>query len=91
MEIDVINAAFDLKYITPGEIEESLEDPYALSVLPDVDHGPKSTRYYLIGKSIHTRCLFLSFVTNGKIANIIFGREATALEKTHYERLQAEF
>lgn len=91
MEIDVLNAAFDLKEITPGEVEECLEDPYAMRVLPDADHGPKSTRYYLIGKSLMARCIFISFVTNGKVARIIFAREASEVERTHYERLQAEF
>jgi len=91
MEIDVLDAAFDLKHITPGELEECLEDPYALRVLPDADHGPKSTRYYLIGKTLHTRCLFLSFVTNGKVASIIYSREASEIELSYYERLQAEF
>ncbi len=91
MEIDIINAAFDLQEITPREVEECLEDPYALRVLPDVDHGTTSTRYFLIGKTYHNRCLFLSFVTNGKIAKIIFARDAAQMEITHYERLQAEF
>lgn len=91
MEIDVLNAAFDLEKITPGEIEECLEDPYALRILPEVDLGPKSTRYYLIAKSWMARCIFINFVTDGKVARIIFAREASSLEQSFYERLQAEY
>jgi len=71
MDIDILNVAFDLTKVKPLEIEECLEDPYALRVLPDVEHGPKQTRYYLIGKTLAGRALFLSFVSNGKVARII--------------------
>lgn len=91
MDIDLLNAAFDLKHISPAEVEECLEDPYALRVLPDVEHGTKSIRYYLIGKSFHGRALFLSFTTNGKIARIIFARDATEVEASFYDRQLAEF
>ncbi len=90
MEIDVLNVNFDLSQITPAEIEECLEDPYALRVLPEMD-APGATRYYLIGKSLLGRGLFLSFTTNGKIARIIFAREASELEAQYYERVQAEY
>jgi len=91
MEIDIINAVFDLKHIKPREVEECLEDPYALRVLPEVEHGgSSSTRYYLIGKTLHGRGLFLSFATNGKVANIIFAREASELEIGFYERSATE-
>lgn len=91
MDIDVLNVAFDLRHISPVEIEECLEDPYALRILPDVSHESSSARYYLIGKTFHARCIFISFVTNGKVARIIFAREATELEQSHYERQQAEY
>jgi len=91
MEIDVLNAAFDLSQITPLEIEECLEDPYALRVLPDVEHGAKQTRYYLVAKTLLDRALFLSFTTNGKIARIIYARNASGLETGYYERLLAEY
>ncbi len=91
MEIDVLNVAFDLTKITPQEIEECLEDPYALRVIPEVDHGPKQTRYYLIGKTILERGIFLSFSTNGKIARIISAREASKLETSYYDRVVAQY
>ena len=91
MEIDVLNVAFDLTKVSPLEIEECLEDPYALRVLPDVEHGPKQTRYYLIGKTLSNRALFLSFTTNGKVARIIFGRDASTLELGYYDRIQASY
>ena len=91
MEIDVLNVNFDLSKITPQEIEECLEDPYALRVLPDVDHGPKQTRYYLIGKTLSGRALFLSFVTNGKSARIVFARDAGEMEANYYDRTIASY
>ena len=88
MEIDLINAVFDLTKIKPREVEECLEDPYALRVLPE--NGPSATRYYLIGKTLHGRGLFLSFTTNGKVAKIFFAREASELEIGSYERMAVE-
>ncbi len=90
MEIDVLNPAFDLTEVSPLEIEEALEDPYALRILPDVDHGAKQTRYYLIAKTLLDRALFISFSTNGKIARIIFARDASKMETGVYDRTQAE-
>ena len=90
MEIDVLNPAFDLTQVSPQEIEEALEDPYALRLLPDVDHGAKQTRYYLVAKTLRDRALFISFSTNGKVARIIFARNSTKMEVGVYDRCQAE-
>jgi uncharacterized protein len=91
MDLDLLKVHFNLKDITPGEVEECLEDPYALKMLPESEHGPSYSRYYTIAKTIRARCLFLAFTTNGKVTRVIFAREGTEIEQNFYERLQAEY
>ena len=35
MDFDWLDAPFDLRKISPKEIEESFEDPFSLRLLPD--------------------------------------------------------
>ena len=37
MDLNLIDAPFDLRHIKPGELEEILEDPFAIRFLPDND------------------------------------------------------
>ncbi|GAA5483779.1 BrnT family toxin [Haloferula sargassicola] len=91
MELDLIDVNFDLKHIKPREIEEALEDPFALRFLPDDDRHDGESRYYALGKTVGERPLFLCFWTNGKTARIICAREMAEGELRFYERKYAEF
>lgn len=91
MEIDLIDVHFDLKDIRPRELEETLEDPFAVRFLPDNDRPDSESRYFALGRTVADRHLFLCFRTDGKIARVIAAREMTEGEQRFYERKYAEF
>ena len=91
MEFDWLDAPFDLKQVTPKEIEESFEDPFSLRLLPDVEiAGPGHTRFFNLGKSIGGRGVFTIFWTDGKRMRSILSREMTPEEQTFYDRKNQE-
>lgn len=90
MEFDWLDANFDLKKVTPGEIAEAFEDPFAIRLLPDSDDSDAETRYFSLGKSVGDRPLFSVFWTDGKNYRVILSRDMTDSELTFYERKNAE-
>ncbi len=86
MELDLINVAFDLKFIKPGELEEILEDPFGIRFLPDNDRDDGASRYYALGRTINDRHLFIGFTTDGKVARVIAAREMSDAERRFYDR-----
>jgi uncharacterized DUF497 family protein len=91
MELDIIDVQFDLKNIKPRELEEALEDPFAVKFLPDNERGDGVSRYYALGRTVADRYLFLSFWTDGKITRVVAAREMTDTEQKFYDRKYAEF
>jgi uncharacterized protein len=90
MDFDWLDVSFDLKAVTPREIEESFEDPFCLRLLPDADKGSQA-RYFNLGRSVAQRPLFSLFWTDGKRYRVIFCREMTPDETAFFERKNAEF
>ena len=91
MEFDWLEVFFDLEEVTPREIEESFEDPFALRLLPDDDRSSKDARYFCLGKSMQNRALFSVFWTDGKTYRVILSRDMTESESGFYDRKNAEF
>ena len=91
MELDLIDAQFDLNSFSPREIEEVLEDPFAIRFLPDHDRLDGESRYYILGRTVADRFLFLAFSTDGKKARIYAVREMTDGENRFYQRKYAEY
>ena len=91
MEFDWIDCHFDLKKITPREVEEAFEDPFSIRLLPESDYGESETRYFSLGKTIGSRFLFSVFWTDGKNYRVIFCREMEEHEVSFYERKNAEW
>ena len=60
MEFDWLDAPFNLKEITPKEIEESFEDPFSLRLLPELSDG--AARYFNLGRSSAERGVFSVFI-----------------------------
>lgn len=90
MELDLINTHVELGEISPGEIEEVFEDPFALRFIPDtIDTG--ESRYFTIGQSINTKVIFLCYNTDGKKAKIIAARKATEEEEIYYQKNYRSF
>lgn len=91
MDFDWLGAPFDLRIITPKEIEESFEDPFSLRFLPENGTGmPAQARYFCLGKSAGGRAIFSVFWTDGKRYRVIAAREMAPEEKNYYERKNAE-
>ena len=90
MEFDWLDVNFDLKGITPREIEEAFEDPFALRIMPDVEIAGDDARYFCLGKSISDRSILSVFWTNGKNYRVIFARDMTEAENSFYRRKVAE-
>lgn len=91
MELDLIDAQINLSKFSPREIEEVLEDPFTVRFLPDHEREDGESRYYMIGRTVADRYLFLSFSTDGKKAQIFAAREMSEGEKRFYDRRYAEF
>ena len=91
LALDLLDVHFDLKDTKPKEIEESLEDPFAVRLLPDADRADGEARYYALGRTVSDRYLFLCFWTDGKKAKMIAVRDLTESEIRFYDRRYAEF
>lgn len=91
MDFDWIDCHFDLKNITPREVEEIFEDPFSIRLLPESDGSGSEARYFNLGKTINNRFLFAVFWTDGKRYRVILCREMSDEEISFYERKNAEW
>ncbi|HWB57927.1 MAG TPA: BrnT family toxin [Chthoniobacteraceae bacterium] len=90
MDFDWLDSPFDLRVITPKEIEESFEDPFSLRLLPDGDFPAEKSRFFNLGKSIDNKGIFSVFWTDGKKYRVILARAMTPDEMNFYERKNSE-
>jgi uncharacterized DUF497 family protein len=90
MEFDWLDVSFDLSKVTPKEIEESFEDPFAIRLLPDGGYGEAEARYVCLGRSVGNRPLLSVFWTDGKRYRVIVSREMTKDETSFYDRNYAQ-
>ncbi len=90
MDFDWLDAPFDLRKLTPKEIEESFEDPFSLRLLPDSVADEEKARYFNLGKSINDRGIFTVFWTDGKRYRSILSRDMTPEEVNFYDRKNSE-
>lgn len=91
MELDLLDAPFDLRKIKPRELEEAFEDPFCVRFLPDNDRADGASRYYALGRSVDNRHLFFAFSTDGKTARVVAARDMSEAEQKFYDRKYAEF
>ena len=91
MDFDWLDAPFDLKKVTPKEIEESFEDPFSLRFLPESVGKSDEARYFCLGKSVSGRFVFSVFWTDGKRYRVISARLMASEEQSFYERKNVEF
>ncbi len=91
MDLDLSDSHIDLKVYTPGELEEIFEDPFSIRLVPDADREDGANRYYILGRTIGDRFLFLCFWTDGKKNRIIAARDMSEEEQRFYQRSYGEF
>ncbi len=90
MDFDWLDVPFDLRTISPREIEESFEDPFSIRLLPEGMEDVGESRFFCLGKSISANPIFSLFWTDGKKYRVIFARPMTPEELAFYERKNAE-
>lgn len=86
MEFDWIDPPFDLKKISPREIEESFEDPFSLRLLPESEATGGESRFFSLGKTVGNLPVFSIFWTDGKKYRVLCAREMTTEELGFYDR-----
>lgn len=87
MEFDWNNAPFDWdSSLTPRDVEESFEDPFAVKLLPDSPRFSTQARYFNLGRSASGIGIFSVYHTNGKQVRIIHARPFDPEEQFFYQR-----
>lgn len=87
MEFDWINAPFEWNSsLTPRDVEESFEDPFAVRLLPDSSRFAVQARFFNFGRSANGLGVFSVFRTNGKMIRVIYARPFEAEEQFFYQR-----
>jgi uncharacterized protein len=90
MDFDWLDAPFDLRKITPKEIEESFEDPFSIRLLPEGIEADEKARFFNLGRTVGEKGVFSVFWTDGKRYRVIFAREMTNEEHAFYDRKNTE-
>jgi uncharacterized DUF497 family protein len=87
MEFDWNHPPFELdSSLTPKDIEESFEDPFALRLLPDSSRFATQARYFNLGMSASGIGVFSVYRTNGKQIRVLHARPFQPEERFFYQR-----
>ena len=87
MEFDWNNSAFEMDgSLSPRDVEESFEDPFAVKLLPDTGRFAVQSRYFNMGRSAAGAGIFSVYRTNGKSVRVICARPFTPEEQFFYQR-----
>jgi uncharacterized DUF497 family protein len=87
MEFDWNNPPFEWSSsLTPRDVEESFEDPFAIRLLPDSTRYAAQARYFNLGKSAGGAGIFSVYRTNGKQIRVIYVRPFEAEEGFFYQK-----
>jgi uncharacterized DUF497 family protein len=87
MEFDWNNPPFEWNSsLTPRDVEESFEDPFAVRLLPDSSRFSAQARYFNLGKSASGLGVFSVYRTNGKQIRVIQARPFAPEEQFFYQR-----
>ena len=87
MEFDWNNPPFTTNSsLTPRDIEESFEDPFAVRLLPDSPRFSVQARYFNLGVSASGIGIFSVYRTNGKQIRVINARLFEPEERFFYQR-----
>lgn len=87
MEFDWNNVPFSMdRSVTPQDIEESFEDPFAVKLLPDTPRFSVQARFFNLGMSASGNGVFSVYRTNGKQVRIIHARLMEPEERFFYQR-----
>ncbi len=87
MEFDWSNPPFEMDgSLTPRDIEESFEDPFAVKLLPDSPRFAVQARFFNLGKSAAGLGIFSVYRTNGRQIRVLHARPFVPEENFFYQR-----
>ncbi len=87
MEFDWNNTPFEWDgSLTPRDVEESFEDPFAVRLLPDSARFSTQARFFNLGKTAGGIGVFAVYRTNGKLIRVIYARPFVQEEQFFYQR-----
>ncbi|MEK7685364.1 MAG: hypothetical protein AAB466_08080 [Verrucomicrobiota bacterium] len=87
MEFDWNNPPFEWdSSLTPRDVEESFEDPFAIRLLPDSSRFAVQARFFNLGRTANGLGIFSVYRTNGKQIRVIFSRPFAPEEHFYYQR-----
>jgi uncharacterized protein len=87
MEFDWSNPPFEWdRSLSPRDVEESFEDPFAVRLLPDSSRFAVQARFFNLGRSANGQGIFSVYRTNGKQVKVLMARAFTAEEQFFYQK-----
>jgi len=87
MEFDWNNLPFETNgSLTPRDVEESFEDPFAVRLLPDSQRFSVQARYFNLGMSASGFGVFSVYRTNGQQLRVMLARVFEPEERFFYQR-----
>ena len=87
MEFDWNNPPFELNnFLTPKDIEESFEDPFAVRLMPDSPRFGAQARFFNLGMSASGSGVFSVYRTNGRQVRVLLARPLEPEERFFYQR-----
>jgi len=87
MEFDWENPPFQMESsLTPRDVEESFEDPFAVRLLPDSGRFAVQSRYFNLGRSASGQGIFSVYRTNGRQTRVLCARLFTPEEHYFYQK-----
>jgi uncharacterized DUF497 family protein len=87
VEFDWSNPPFEWdSSLTPRDVEESFEDPFAVRLLPDTPRFSVQARFFNLGRSASGVGVFSVYRTNGKQIRVICARPLDPEEQFFYQR-----
>jgi len=87
MEFDWSNTPFEWdSSLTPRDVEESFEDPFAVKLLPDTSRFSVQARFFNLGRSASGIGVFTVYRTNGKQVRVLYARACGPEEQVFYQR-----
>jgi uncharacterized protein len=89
MEFDWNNVPFEWNgSLTPRDVEESFEDPFAVRLLPDSPRFSVQARFFNLGKTAKGVGIFSVYRTNGKQVRVVYARHFEPEDQFFYQRKQ---
>ena len=87
MEFDWNNTPFEWDgSLTPRDVEESFEDPFAIRLLPDSPRFSAQARFFNLGRTAGGIGVFSVYRTNGKQVRVLYARPFDPEEQFFYQR-----